>query len=612
MPELLLTGGSMHFDLETWIADGLVDDFLVYGYANPAMQVRAVRNMRWMTRDTAVNVGILTSGPSADRWKPFQREGVPTVIAYGDDAMYLDRSLPIEQPMTSLQSDDPLLVMKALSQIVYGKSEAASDEVAPLAKHEHPIVRRLALQALGKIGGAEAVEILEQALFDPENCIRTIAGVALREAHRPDTATKILESIEERGNHMLAEVMRVTLPKIRPLPRDEMVEAYRESDSVRVRQMAMRALIFMPDASLIPVWTEALDDPDRFTRVAAVRGLGGRRNNAEATQQLLATINHEDPVMANEACVALGEGSARTPEILAALEARFARFGDGYGEVDHDWGHRPVGNVLLAFGAEGEAILQRFIDQAADRQLAINAWKNLYIRQKPGQFSDVPEKENTEAMRRRPSFLKKPVTLRVKQNFDDYGLWSPDTRGMVGDVNDVAGRWGALENGGPEIVTSELGQSLRIRRGGQSFSGQAVPSVLEGADYQLSFQVYREPDQSAIVVQLRGLDGRALQNQLALNIAESGALRFMDLETEKWKESGLSISLQTWTKIVILGNRRARRFSLAIQSEGGDEIGSEIAGELDIRSNLRNLVFIPQLPDDSVVLIDEIELMEVR
>ena len=42
VPELLLTGGSMHFDLETWIADGLVDDFLVYGYANPAMQVRAI------------------------------------------------------------------------------------------------------------------------------------------------------------------------------------------------------------------------------------------------------------------------------------------------------------------------------------------------------------------------------------------------------------------------------------------------------------------------------------------------------------------------------------------------------------------------------------------
>lgn len=615
VPELLLTGGSMHFDLETWIADGLVDDFLVYGYANPGMQVRAVRNMRWMTRDTPVNVGILTSGPSAARWKPFQDEGVPTVIAYGEDAMYLDRSFPIEQPMTSLQSDDPLLVMKALSQIIHGKSEATFAEVSPLAKHDHLIVKRLALQALGKIGGDDAVAVLEEALFDPENCVRCMAGVALRDAYGPNTAAKILESIEQHGNHMLAEIMRVTLPRIQPMPREQMVEAYQKSESAKVRQMAMRALIFMADASLIPVWAEALDDPDRFTRVAAVRGLGQLRNNDEAAQQLLKTVSHEDPVMANEACSALGENIVRTPEILAALQARYALFGDGYSEVDHDWGYRPVGNALLAYGAEGEAILQHFIDQTTDRQLAINAWKSLYIRQQPGQFSEVTEKEHAEAMKRRPSFLKNPVTPRLRQDFENKQIWTTNTRGTVGDVNVPDGRWGGLEENGPNIVTENAfqdGQSLRLRRGGPSFSGQAIPPVSDGADYQFSFQVFRETDQSAVVLQLRGHDGATFQNELSLSVTETGVLRFWDFETEKWIDSQLTIDPQTWTKVVILSNRRASGFSIKLQPSGADEATSQITGDLAVQSNLRNLILFPQPPEKSVVLIDEIELMEVR
>ena len=228
-----------------------------------------------------MKVGILTSGPSADRWKPFQSEGVPTVIAYGEDAMYLDRSYVAEQDMTSLPSDDPLLVMKALSQIVHGKSTASFEEVSPLVEHDHLIVRRLALQALGEIGGPESVGVLERSLFDAENSIRCMAGVALRDTHGPGTAKRILESIGEHGNHMLAEIMRVTLPKIRPLPREELAAAYENSENERIRRMAMRALIFMPDTSLIPVWSDALDDPDRFTRVAAVRGLGRLRNNAQ-------------------------------------------------------------------------------------------------------------------------------------------------------------------------------------------------------------------------------------------------------------------------------------------------------------------------------------------
>ncbi len=620
VPEVIRTSGSMHFDLETWVRDRLVNDFLVYGYSNRGIQVRAVRNMRWLTRDTPVNVGILTSGPYTSDWKPFQKEGVPTVIAFSDDAMYLERSNLPEQPMESLKSDDPLLVMKALSQIVADRSKSTFAEVAPLLKHPHLIARRLAIQSLGEIGGDDSIAAIEAALLDPENSIRCMAGVALRDAHGPNSVKAILRAIELHGNHMLAEIMRVTLPRIRPLPRAELVKAYGESKSVDVRQMAMRALIFMPDKSLIPTWTKALSDADRFTRVAAVRGLSGL-NHHDAMKLLLATIEHNDPVMANEACHALGSAIERNlsavqplrESILVALRSHYAKFGDGYEAEDADWGFRPTGNALLAFGAEGESVLQSFIDQAADRKLAVHAWKSLYIRQRPNSFSEITEKENEEALRQRPIFLKKPIAPRLKQDFDSHH-WSPEGRGMVGDVNQVAGRWGALLDEGPYITREDAlngGQSLLIRRGGHSFTGHAIPEIDDQADYQVSLKVFRKDERSTIVVQVRGPNGGGKQ-ELALHVTEDGGLRMHDEIREKWIPGGLTVEPRKWTKITITASRRTKTYSIAIKTEGKPKQLSKTNAPLNVQSDVRIITLFPQPPEGSVTLVDDIALIEVR
>jgi hypothetical protein len=478
------------------------------------------------------------------------------------------------------------------------------------------------VQTLGKIGGDESVAVIEQALFDPENSIRCTAGIALRDAHGPKSTEKILKSIELHGNHMLAEIMRVTLPRIRPLPRAELAAAYTSSTDVRVRQMAMRALVFMPDASLLPAWKKAIDDPDRFTRVAAIRGIGALRNNAEATRQLLAAVQHEDPVMANEASALLGDEIERNDtaarnlraEILAGLQQRYARFGDAYVDVDREWGYRPVGNAILAFGAEGETVLQSFIDQTNDRQLAIHAWKSLYIRQQPGTFSEVTEKENHEAMRNRPLFLKKPAVPRIYQDFDDREHWTPNTRGMVGDVNHVTARWGALLDEGPLITRDDAfggGQSLLVRRGGQSFTGQAIPPVHDDADYQLSFQVFRRNEVSALLVRLQGFDG-SFQPELALNIADDGSVRLRDMRAETWMDNDLKITPRRWTQIRLLANRRTETYTVSIHTPGEPEQHGSTAAPLTPQPDLRSIVIFPQPPQNSAVLLDRIALAEVQ
>lgn len=620
VPEIIQTAGSMYLDLETWVKAGLIDDFLVYGYANRDVQLRAVHNIRWLTRETPVNVGILTSGPKAAHWKPFQKECVPTVIAYGEDAMYLDRSFVPEQPMSSLASDDPLLVMKALSQVIHGQSQIGFNAVQPLLNHPHLIVRRLTLQALGKIGNEPAIAALETALFDSENSIRCMAGLALRDAHGPETTGKILQSIRQHGNHMLAEIMRVTLPRIRPLPRAELAAAYDPKADVKVRQIVMRALVSMSHGSLIPTWERALRDPDRFTRVAAVRGLGRLQNNDFATRLLSTTLAHDDPVMANEASVALGDSIRRgdssalksRTKILQLLTARYSGFGDAYAQADADWGYRPVGNALLAFGDEGESVLQTFIDQGNDQRLAINAWKSLYIRQRPGTFSEVTERQHAEAMRHRPLFLKKPVVPRLRQDFDDTAVWRPETRGTVGDVNQVSGRWGALLDDGPNIQEGGIAEShsLSLRRGGQSFTGQAVPPVSDEADYELRFKIRRMNDTSAAVIQLRGFAG-TFKPELAVSIAETGELRLRDMTTDKWVASGLHLAAEKWSEIRVLANRRRGRYSASVILDERESAASKSV-PLHRRRNLRSITFHPQPPVNSAVLIDDISLMEVR
>jgi hypothetical protein len=82
---------------------------------------------------------------------------------------------------------------------------------------------------------------------------------------------------------------------------------------------------------------------------------------------------------------------------LNSLTALFRQFGDRSQRTDIEWGFRPVGNAMLAFGAEGGRRLQAMIDQQQDRQLAELAWQVLYIRQGMENFCPLTEPEQEAA-----------------------------------------------------------------------------------------------------------------------------------------------------------------------------------------------------------------------
>jgi hypothetical protein len=420
----LLTAGHIYCDLERWVRDRIIDQFVVDGNCQPESQTRAVDDCLWLCRQTPSCVSPQTSDPAGARWKNYRGQGVVPVMSVGADQSYLmctDR-IPA-QPPGALSSDDPILRMRVLAQIIVGQTKAAAAQVTPLAQDKNVIVRRLALQALGRLKDPASVPVIERGLEDGENCVRCAAGLALAENHRPQSTAKMLAAIDRFGDHPLAEIALQTLPQFRPLPRAELAaEAAKRANSV-VRSTAMRALALMPDETLLRVFIAGLSDSDRFVRFAAAEGLANYPRSVEAVEALLTALRHDDPVLSDRAATSLAAiGECRRKEIeplrgriVAGLRELYMKFGEGCRRADRDWGYRPVGNALLKLGADGEKILQTLIDQSNDRRLALLAWKSLYIRLDTGGFREVTEKENDEAFRHLPAFLRTAAAGAARQ-----------------------------------------------------------------------------------------------------------------------------------------------------------------------------------------------------
>lgn len=413
VPELMLTAGHIYLDLETWVKDGVMDRLIVYGACHGPTQKRAATNCLWLARDTDTKVGVLTSSPADKGWQLFRDEGAEIIVAVHDEGQYLERFGVGGGLKVGLDSPEEIGLLCALWQVAKEKSKAGVAEIAPSINHRNPLVRRAALLALGKTKDAAAVPLLEQGLVDAEGSVRAMAAQALRDVSGPSSARALLECIDRHGNHPLLEVAVVTLSRLRPSPLDALKQAAAEHANPVVRQAAMRALAFLPRPDLVPLYKAALDDADRYVRFAAAGGLGAVRGDAAAVEALIAATRHPDPVVSDRAATSLGMVAARNEPAIAslrdpminALRDLYAKLGDGCERSDADWGYRPAGNALLKFGEPGERILHAFLEQKQDRRLADQAWKNLYIPQDNGRFSEVTEKENDEAFRHRPAWL---------------------------------------------------------------------------------------------------------------------------------------------------------------------------------------------------------------
>ncbi len=408
VPELVLTAGSHHMGVDTWVREGLVDELIIYGNNSGASQLKTLEDMRFLARGTKAEVSVMTSGPFREMWQPFQAKGMPTLLAVSDDAQHLERGFVPEQTAEALKSQDVSQRMRALQQCIAGTLKLDETAIAAATRSSNLIERRLALQALGKSKTADLKPLLA-GLNDEENGVRCAAALALADRRDPAACQALLQAAERNGNHMLRECVIIGLRRLSPLPTAELTEAALHSKSEQVREVAMRTLQVHAKPELLPVFREGLRDKARFPRFAAVEALGNVAHNTEAVELLIVTLNDKDSTVANRAAVSLGKLAALKQaeieplraKILAALTAAFEKHSDAKRD-DADWGWRPIGNAMLDCGDEGTAALRRMRDQRTDLRLAELAWRVVDLPQRSHAFSVVSPEENEAAMRHRP------------------------------------------------------------------------------------------------------------------------------------------------------------------------------------------------------------------
>ena len=132
-------------------------------------------------------------------------------------------------------------------------------------------------------------------------------------------------------------------------------------------------------------------------------------------QILLKAIKDADPVIANQAAASLGQIISRNqqplnalrPTMLEAVAEHFVVVTTKDDRSDTQWGYRPVGNALLAFGDEGKAVLEKYMTQKTEANLADKAWRILYLKYNPEKFIPVTDEENDTIFMTRPDWLRK-------------------------------------------------------------------------------------------------------------------------------------------------------------------------------------------------------------
>jgi len=412
VPELIRTSGMMHFDLETWAKDGLVDLFMVNGNSSGQMQDAAIREVQWLVRDTKTQLTFLTSSANSEKWKPLQDSGIRNIIALNEDAHFASRNVLPEQTTDALSSGDLARTCKALAQIIEGKLNAKIEQLNPLAMSGNLVQRRLALKALAHVQDTAALPIIESALLDPENGIRCMAAECLRAVHGEKSTKALLAAVEKFGTHPLRESAVPTLLRMKPFPRPLLQEAAMKSASEDVRIVCLRALATVAEAGDFPVFEAAFQKGSTYPRYLATEGMGNIRHQPDAVNALLRLLGHHDVVVANRAAASLAH-MARTKnpaleplhqDVITALQKRFADFAGEYLRPDAGWGWRVVGNALRDFGVPSPA------------KLTPHSFAVWHLPQKPATFSEVSEAENDAAFKNMPPpqpAARPPTTLLV-------------------------------------------------------------------------------------------------------------------------------------------------------------------------------------------------------
>lgn len=442
--------GHIYLDWELWVREGIVDGLItkvVRASGPTALTHRTVGNILSAKKGLPIELTLtLPVSPmkgstlQANTYVPLNdlksyiAEGLRLKLVGTSEASFISLAYP-EQASDVLAGQDIYAIMRFLAQVGEGKSAVDASRIIPLAGHPNILMRRLALKALAKLKDQKALATVENALADPESSVRAAAIYVLLDLHGPQSVQKLIKNARKGRDFQVVAAVSEVLVSIDPQYVPEIRKMAGDQDAL-LRRMALDILAQRVDPLACPLLISGLGDKDLYVRYMAALGLKNFGDQPGAVDALLGALADADPIVQDRAAtslaIALVKGSqkeeagqsARRPTLatpmgplpefalsenqqraLGALVQKFKEFGDGSTRSDLAWGFRPVGNAILAFGAEGGRRMQEMIDQKKDRQLAGLAWKVYVLRQSiNSQCLVVPDavEENARIYRTHP------------------------------------------------------------------------------------------------------------------------------------------------------------------------------------------------------------------
>lgn len=425
------TAGDIHFDLETWDREGIVDEVCLSSTNTP----ETIRKALALCKTSKLKISAFrTRGqlPAGMQRIMFMVQEAETGFDYENFIGQPDEAIP-PQPATALQGDDVYAKRRLLLATAKNKQAVPVPELIAATKDQDVLVRRAALRALGASGASAAIPAVRAALGDPENSVRVQAVLTLAQLNDPECVEQLMQ-VAEREEISWQLVYRAIPTALKTLREKDQLGADAQKPIVAriahpksgAREAALYSLLAVGAAK-----TEAtqqallsvLNDESRPIKELAIANLRQTFGLSPAVMAGLQKLaDDKEPILQMRSRVALAQIKNRSSSNeersagLRDLQTLFAEYGDGCGRPDADWGWRVVGNAMLEFGDDGLAALHALMKKTDDRQLAIRAWRCVYLRQEGKKYLTTTASADAAAHTHYPfpsDLLTAPAVLRA-------------------------------------------------------------------------------------------------------------------------------------------------------------------------------------------------------
>jgi len=169
----------------------------------------------------------------------------------------------------------------------------------------------VSLEALGKIGNADAAPTVEKSVGHEEELVRAYSGAALWKLGGAETARETVAPLVQSEDEVVRRNLAEQLGTVNTPEATEILTALAADPAKDVRRSALLSLLDGGDASLVPLFVERTQDPEYEVATVALDGVGkwGGATDLPALEPLLV---NENPYVALAAANAILEIRTRT------------------------------------------------------------------------------------------------------------------------------------------------------------------------------------------------------------------------------------------------------------------------------------------------------------